>query len=64
MSYIDHERSAKALRNRLIYLRNLRKSLVNEKDNTPIVEVKKEYRQIFDMFICHAFMHLKNRYRK
>ena len=47
MSYIDHERSAKALRNRLIYLRNLRKSLVNEKDNTPIVEVKKRIQTDF-----------------
>ena len=63
MSYISHEKTAKGLRNRLIHLRNLRKSLLKDKDNKLIVEVKKEYTQILDIFIHHAFIHLKNRYK-
>ena len=58
---LNHEKTAAVLRNRLVQLRKLRKTLLQEKDHELIEQLRFEYNELLDMFLFHSLLHLKNR---
>lgn len=58
---LNQEKTATVLRNRLVQLRNLRKTLLKEKDYELIEQLRLEYNDLLDMFLFHSFLHLKKR---
>ena len=47
---LNHEKTAAVLRNRLVQLRKLRKTLLQEKDHELIEQLRFEYNELLDMF--------------
>ena len=58
---MNYEKTATKLRNRIIQIRHLRKTLNKDNDKLVLIQLKTEYIHLMDMFLYYSHKHLKNR---